>query len=107
FRGGSRSMSPGVNRPRFVTHTGLPMKRLLALLACSALAVAACSGGKDAVDQGAGGQFRYHDVTAKGKTIPPADRKTVGNVSGELLSGGNLRLAARKAKVHALNLRGA
>ena len=99
-------MSPGVNRPRFVTHTGSPMKRLLALIACSALAVAACSGGKDAVDQGAGGQFRYHNVTAKGKTIPPADRKAVGKVSGELLSGGTFSLAAEKGKVVVLNFWG-
>jgi thiol-disulfide isomerase/thioredoxin len=82
------------------------MKRLFVLLV-GALVVAACSGGKDAVDQGAGGQFRYHDVTARGKTIPVADRRTVGNVSGELLGGdGMFSLAAQKGKVVVLNFWG-
>jgi thiol-disulfide isomerase/thioredoxin len=85
------------------------MKRLFALLACSTLtvaAVAACSGGKDAVDQGAGGQFRYHDVTAHGKAIAPADRKAVGKVSGDLLGGGPFSLAEQKGKVVVLNFWG-
>ena len=81
------------------------MKRLFVLLV-GALVLAACSGGKDAVDQGAGGQFRYHDVTARGKTIPVADRRTVGNVSGELLGGGMFSLAAQKGKVVVLNFWG-
>lgn len=82
------------------------MKRLFVLLV-GALVLAACSGGKDAVDQGAGGQFRYHDVTARGKTIPAADRRTAGNVSGGLLgSGGLFSLAAQKGKVVVLNFWG-
>jgi thiol-disulfide isomerase/thioredoxin len=81
------------------------MKRLFVLLV-GALVLTACSGGKDAVDQGAGGQFRYHDVTARGKTIPAADRRTVGNVSGELLGGGMFSLAAQKGKVVVLNFWG-
>jgi thiol-disulfide isomerase/thioredoxin len=82
------------------------MKRLLALVTGSLLAVAACSGGKDAVDQGAGGQFRYHNVTAHGKTITPADRKAVGKVSGELLGGGTFTLAEQTGKVVVLNFWG-
>jgi len=83
------------------------MKRLFALLAGSLLAVVAgCSGGSDAVDQSAGGQFRYHNVTAHGKTIGIASRKTVGKVTGELLSGGTYSLAAQTGKVVVLNFWG-
>jgi thiol-disulfide isomerase/thioredoxin len=82
------------------------MKRLLALLAATLLAVGACSGGKDAVDQGAGGQFRYHNVTPRGKTIAVNDRKTAGNVTGELLAGGTFDLAGQKGKVIVLNFWG-
>src|SRR6266536_3223328 len=97
---------PGVHRPRRVLHTGLPMKRLFALLTGTVLVVAACSGGKDAVDQGAGGQFRYHDVTPRGKTISESARKTAGNVTGELLGGGTFSLAAQQGKVVVLNFWG-
>ena len=81
-------MSPGVGCPRFILHTGFPMKRLVALLTLvPLLAMAACSGGTDAVDQSAGGQFRYHNVTAHGKTISEGSRKTVGKVlSGDGIS---------------------
>jgi len=82
------------------------MKRLLALLTCALLSITACSGGKDAVDQGAGGQFRYHDVTPHGKTISATSRKTVGKVTGELLSGGTFSLAAQQGKVVVLNFWG-
>ena len=82
------------------------MKRLFALLTGTVLVVAACSGGKDAVDQGAGGQFRYHDVTPRGKTISESARKTAGNVTGELLGGGTFSLAAQQGKVVVLNFWG-
>ena len=83
------------------------MKRLFALLAGSLLAVVAgCSGVTDAVDQSAGGQFRYHNVTAHGKTISEGSRKTVGKVTGELLSGGTYSLAAQTGKVVVLNFWG-
>jgi thiol-disulfide isomerase/thioredoxin len=70
------------------------------------LAVGACSGGKDAVDQGAGGQFRYHNVTARGQTIDVNARKTAGNVTGELLGGGTFNLAGERGKVVVLNFWG-
>ena len=85
------------------------MKRLFALLALltsALLVVTACSGGSDAVDQSAGGQYRFHNVTARGKTISPADRKPVGKVTGDLLDGSPFSLAASKGKVVVLNFWG-
>ncbi len=79
------------------------MKRLLALLTCALLAVTACSGGTDAVDQSAGGQFRFIGATPHGKTIAVGSRKTAGDVSGDLLGKGTFSLAAQKGKVVVLN----
>ncbi len=84
-------------------HTDCLMKRLLALLLGGLLALAACTAGTDAVDQSAGGQFRFVGATPHGKTIGETSRKTAGNVSGELLSGGNFDLAAQKGKIVVLN----
>lgn len=81
------------------------MKRLLALLAATLLAVTACTG-TNAVDQSAGGQFRYRNVTPDGKTIAVADRKQVGKVTGDLLEGGTFSLAANTGKVVVLNFWG-
>jgi thiol-disulfide isomerase/thioredoxin len=80
-------------------HTDCLMKRLLALLVGGLLLLAACTAGTDAVDQSAGGQYRFIGATPNGKTIPAASRKTAGNVSGELLSGGNFDLAAQQGKI--------
>jgi thiol-disulfide isomerase/thioredoxin len=79
------------------------MKRLLALVVGGLFALAACTAGTDAVDQSAGGQYRFIGATPNGKTIPATSRKTAGNVSGELLSGGNFDLAAQKGKIVVLN----
>jgi thiol-disulfide isomerase/thioredoxin len=79
------------------------MKRLLALLAAATLAMAACTGGSDAVDQSAGGQFRFVGATPNGKTIAAPSRKPAGNVSGQLLDGGNFDLAGQRGKVVVLN----
>jgi thiol-disulfide isomerase/thioredoxin len=84
-------------------HTDCLMKRLLALLVGGLLLLAACTAGTDAVDQSAGGQYRFIGATPNGKTIPAASRKTAGNVSGELLSGGNFDLAAQQGKIVVLN----
>jgi thiol-disulfide isomerase/thioredoxin len=80
------------------------LKRLLAaatigLLAC----LAACSGGKNAVDQAAGGQFRYVQGTKKGTLIPVSNRKVAGPVQAGLLSGGDYRLTSDKGSVVVLN----
>jgi thiol-disulfide isomerase/thioredoxin len=84
-------------------HTDCLMKRLLTLLVGGLFALAACTAGDDAVDQSAGGQYRFVGATPHGKTIGEASRKTAGNVSGELLSGGNFELAAQRGKVVLLN----
>ncbi len=84
-------------------HTDCLMKRLLALLVCGVLALTACTAGTDAVDQSAGGQFRFVGATPNGTTIPAASRKTAGDVSGELLSSGNFDLAAQQGKIVVLN----
>jgi thiol-disulfide isomerase/thioredoxin len=71
--------------------------------AVAVLMLAACSGGKDAVDQQAGGEFRYIQATSKGKVIALSDRKSAGPVKGELLNGGAYQLADDKGKVVVLN----
>jgi peroxiredoxin len=63
----------------------------------------ACSGGKNAVDQQAGGEYRYVQATKKGALIDAARRKSAGIVSGDLLSGGSYSLAQDKGKVVVLN----
>ncbi len=85
------------------------MKRLLPLLgavAACVLALSACSGGKNAVDQSAGGQFRFVNITVPGKTIPEAKREKAGPVSGDLLDGGTYNLNADAGKVVVINLWG-
>jgi hypothetical protein len=52
--------------------------RFLAALAgviVAGLTITACTGGKDAVDQQAGGQYRFVGATSKGHTIAVPDRK--------------------------------
>lgn len=63
----------------------------------------ACSGGKDAVDQSAGGQFRFVGATPRGKVIPLAERKQAGTVTGELLDGSPFALADDRGKVVVIN----
>ncbi len=67
------------------------------------VALAACSGGKNAVDQNSGNQFRYVQGTSKGTVIHAAERKAAGPVAGELLAGGTYSLAADRGKVVVLN----
>jgi thiol-disulfide isomerase/thioredoxin len=66
--------------------------------------VAGCAGGTDAVDQSAGGEFRFVSGTGRGEVIPAADRKAAPEVSGPLLGGsGSYDLAADRGKVVVLN----
>jgi len=102
---------------RFVAHTGRAMRtstqqrrrrgdRFLAALAgviVAGLTITACTGGKDAVDQQAGGQYRFVGATSKGHTIAVPDRKPVGPATGPLLDGGIFRLADYKGKVVVIN----
>lgn len=97
----------GVAVPRATIHTGwvtlpIPARVLAPLLVALAL-IAGCSGGKNAVDQNAGGQFRYKAATSKGSLIPVASRKTAGDVTGPLRSGGQYQLSQDRGKVVLLN----
>ena len=77
--------------------------RLAAGLLVAALALAGCSGGKDAVDQSSGNQFRYVQATDKGSVIEAAKRQQAGPVSGTLLAGGDYKLSDDRGKVVVLN----
>jgi thiol-disulfide isomerase/thioredoxin len=82
------------------------MKRRSVLLGLSLAVVllgSACSGGTDAVDQSAGGQFRYVGATPKGTTIGAAKRKPAGPAAGTLLNGSPWTLAALKGSVVVIN----
>ena len=72
-------------------------------LAGGSVVLTACSGGSDAVDTNAGGQFRYVGATARGKVIAVDKRKPAGNVRAELLDGQPYTLASQRGKVVVLN----
>jgi peroxiredoxin len=78
------------------------MKFLAACSLVALLAISACTG-SDAVDQSAGGQYRFNVANASGRTIAVADRKKVADFSGQLLSGGMYRLTQDAGKVVVLN----
>ena len=80
------------------------VRRLLPLLVAALVAVlAGCTGGTDAVDQAAGGEFRFVAGTGKGELIPAAERKSAPAVTGTLLGGGDFALSDRRGKVVVLN----
>lgn len=83
-------------------------RAMVAVLAAVGVAavLTACTGGTDAVDQTAGGDFRYTDATQRGTVIPAADRQKPGDVSGPLLSGGTYHLTADAGQVVVVNLWG-
>jgi peroxiredoxin len=76
---------------------------LAAALLTAVLGLSACSGGKNAVDQSAGNQFRYVQANKKGSVIEVAKRKQAGPVTGTLLAGGDYRLSDDRGKVVVLN----
>jgi peroxiredoxin len=83
------------------------LRRLLPVLLTALLAaVAGCTGGTDAVDQAAGGEFRFVAGTGKGEVIPTADRRSAPAVTGALLGGGSWALHAQRGKVVVLNFWG-
>jgi thiol-disulfide isomerase/thioredoxin len=80
------------------------VRRVLALVAvAAAVAVGGCSTGTDAVDQSAGGEFRFVAGTGAGQTIPAADRRAAPDVRGPLIGGGELDVASLRGKVVVLN----
>jgi peroxiredoxin len=83
-----------------------PRRLIVAAVCAVAVSVGllvSCAGGKNAVDQGAGGEFRYVQSTQKGKLIPAASRRKAGDVSGELLAGGTYKLSQNAGDVVVLN----
>jgi thiol-disulfide isomerase/thioredoxin len=75
-------------------------------LACAAVAAAAlvtgCAG-KNAVDQTAGGDFRFVSANSPGHTWAPDARKKTGAVTGDLLDGGSFTLSSDAGKVVVIN----
>jgi thiol-disulfide isomerase/thioredoxin len=81
--------------------------RLVVLLLTLSLGIlVGCTSGTDAVDQTAGGEFRFVAGTGKGEVIPASDRKSAPQVDGTLLDGGSWDLGAQHGKVVVLNFWG-
>lgn len=72
-------------------------------IALATVPLAACSGGKDAVDQNGKGTYGYTQATPKGTVIDAGKRKLAGPVQGSLLAGGDYQLSADQGKVVVLN----
>jgi thiol-disulfide isomerase/thioredoxin len=73
------------------------------LAAVLATALVGCAGGADAVDQSAGGEFRFVAGTGKGQVIPAGQRSAAPDVRGPLLGGGELDVASLRGDVVVLN----
>jgi peroxiredoxin len=79
------------------------MKRGLLLLFAAVVALSACSGGSDAVDQSAKGDFKFTAGTQLGKLYPKDDRKPAATFTAARLDGGRFSLAETRGKVVVLN----
>jgi thiol-disulfide isomerase/thioredoxin len=84
-------------------ETGQVSRIVTAVLVVLAVGLAGCSTGTDAVDQSAGGEFRFVAGTGKGEIIPVAERRSAPEVRGDLLGGGELDVASLRGQVVVLN----
>jgi peroxiredoxin len=73
-----------------------------AIAAAACLILVGCTG-KNAVDQSAGGQFRFVSGTAVGATYAVADRRKAGDFTGNLLNGSTMQLSQDAGKVVVIN----
>ena len=87
----------GVMRARAAVRTAV------ALTALATVTLTGCSGGKNAVDQGANTEFRYVQANKQGTLIAEAKRKLAGPLAGGLLRGGDYQLSADRGKIVVLN----
>jgi thiol-disulfide isomerase/thioredoxin len=81
------------------------MMRLLAALAATVL-LAGCSTGSDQVDVNNGGEFRFVAGTPSGEVIPPDERASAPEFSGELLGGAAFSSTEFQGDVAVLNFWG-
>jgi peroxiredoxin len=80
------------------------MRLLLAVL--TALLLAGCSTGHDAVDVNNGGEFRFVAGTPAGDVIPAADRRSAPTFSGTLLDGSKFSSTELTGDVAVINFWG-
>jgi thiol-disulfide isomerase/thioredoxin len=78
-------------------------RRWLPLLVLAGVGLSGCTTGAGAVDQAAGGEFRFVAGTGTGETIAPADRRMGPEIRGDLLGGGQLDLTTLRGNVVVLN----
>jgi thiol-disulfide isomerase/thioredoxin len=79
------------------------LRALVVAAVAAAAALAGCATGTDAVDQAAGGEFRFVAGTGAGQTIPAGERRAAPAVRGDLLGGGTLDVGTLRGKVVVLN----
>ncbi|MDP9092925.1 MAG: TlpA family protein disulfide reductase [Actinomycetota bacterium] len=80
----------------------MKLRPAAAIAAAACLVLVGCSG-KNAVDQSAGGQFRFVSGTSVGTTYAVAERRKAGNFTGNLLDGSTMRLSQDAGKVVVIN----
>ena len=68
--------------------------------------LAGCSSGPDAVDVNNGGEFRFVAGTPSGEAIPPEERASAPDFSGELLDGAAFSSEQLAGQVAVLNFWG-
>ena len=100
-----RRAAPAAPLPR--AHVGVALRTRVRVGASSAalIALAVLTGctGSNAVDQTAGGQFRFVSGTGLGKTYPAGQRKPAGNFTDTLLDGGTISLRQNAGQVVVIN----